>query len=110
VAVDIKTLNNQQLAELIAQAKQRQSELAKENLVGLRERLEKIIQQEGYTLDEVFPGRGRSRRGKSTGTVPPKYANPANSQQTWTGRGKRPRWFADALAAGRKESEFLIRK
>ncbi len=108
MSIDLKNLNNQQLNELIAQARMRQHELVRENLGALRDRLEKIIKQEGYTLDEVFPGRGRRAR-KSGGIVPAKYANPANAAQTWTGRGKRPRWFNDALAAGKKESDLLIK-
>ena len=109
MSIDLKNLNNQQLNELIEHARLRQTELAKENLGALRERLEKMIKQEGYTVDEVFAGRGRRAR-KTGAPVAPKYANPANREQTWSGRGKRPRWFHDALAAGKKESDLLIRK
>ena len=38
----------------------------------------------------------------------PRYRNPADSGQTWTGRGRQPRWIADALASGRKLDEFEI--
>ena len=38
----------------------------------------------------------------------PKYRNPAEPAQTWSGRGKRPRWFNAALAAGKKEKDLLI--
>jgi DNA-binding protein H-NS len=41
--------------------------------------------------------------------VAPKFRNPANAQQTWSGRGKRPRWFHDALAAGKKDVDMLIK-
>ena len=44
--------------------------------------------------------RPRAKR-RSGGTVAPKYRNPANAEQTWSGRGKRPRWFNDALKAGK---------
>jgi DNA-binding protein H-NS len=32
--------------------------------------------------------------------LPPKYRNPANGAQTWTGRGRKPHWLIDALDAG----------
>ncbi len=32
----------------------------------------------------------KKKRGKST--LPPKYLNPSNPEQTWTGRGKAPAW------------------
>ncbi|MHB1588117.1 MAG: H-NS histone family protein [Metallibacterium scheffleri] len=108
MAIDLKTFNHNQLNELIEHAKVRQAELAKEKLGALRERIENIVKQEGYSLEDVFGGRARRAR-KSVGVVAPKFRNPANAQQTWSGRGKRPRWFHEALAAGRKEADMLIK-
>lgn len=48
----------------------------------------------------------RGARGPR-GPVPAKYRHP-DSGQTWTGRGKAPRWVTEAEAAGRKREEFLI--
>ena len=39
--------------------------------------------------------------------VLPKYRNPLTSQ-TWSGRGKRPRWLVAAVNSGRKIEEFRI--
>lgn len=39
--------------------------------------------------------------------VLPRYRNP-DSAETWSGRGKRPRWLVAALDAGRELQEFLI--
>ncbi|GAB4260218.1 MAG: H-NS histone family protein [Pararhodobacter sp.] len=38
----------------------------------------------------------------------PKYANPANPSQTWTGRGRRPRWVDAALASGKSLDDLTI--
>ncbi|WP_312010221.1 H-NS histone family protein [Bradyrhizobium cenepequi] len=40
--------------------------------------------------------------------VLPKYRNPKNPGETWSGRGKRPRWLAKRLVAGSKLNDFLI--
>jgi len=45
---------------------------------------------------------------KPVRTVPPKYRNPATGD-TWTGRGKPPRWIAQAEADGKKRDDFLIK-
>lgn len=37
-----------------------------------------------------------------------KYANPANRAETWSGRGRKPRWFAEAIAAGKSPDELSI--
>ena len=46
------------------------------------------------------------KRG-SRGPVPAKYRHP-DTGETWTGRGKAPRWVTQAEAAGGKRDEFLI--
>ncbi len=38
----------------------------------------------------------------------PKYRNPKEPSETWSGRGKQPRWLAAALNAGHTIEEFLI--
>jgi len=39
--------------------------------------------------------------------VPAKYRNPATGE-TWSGRGLKPKWLAQALAEGKSLEEFLI--
>ncbi len=107
MAIDLKKLTQTQLNDLILRAEKRKEEIATEGVQKVRERILKLLADEGLTLEQVFGGkRGRS---KSKGTkVKPKYRNTANAEETWAGRGKRPRWLADALAAGKKEKDFLI--
>ena len=40
--------------------------------------------------------------------VPPKYRNPTDPMQTWSGRGKQPRWVGSQIQAGRRLDDFLI--
>ncbi len=49
-----------------------------------------------------------ARKNPTAGkTVAPKYRNPANSAQTWTGRGKSPTWVAEMKAAGTLDSALI---
>lgn len=106
MAVDIKNLNHTQLNDLINKAQVRQNELRKEKVVKLRDKVHALLKAEGYTFEDIFGStRGKAKR---TSTVAPKYRNPANPAQTWSGRGKRPRWFNEALKAGKKEKDLLI--
>ena len=107
MAVDIKNLNHNQLNELITKAQVRQNELRKEKVVKLREKVHALIKAEGYTFDDIF-GTPRGKAKRTTSPVAPKYRNPANHAQTWSGRGKRPHWFNDALKAGKKEKDLAI--
>jgi DNA-binding protein H-NS len=41
--------------------------------------------------------------------VLPKYQNPAQPSETWSGRGKMPRWLAAQLSSGKKIDNFRIK-
>ena len=40
--------------------------------------------------------------------VHPKYRNPERPSETWSGRGKQPRWFSAQLKTGKKVGDLLI--
>jgi len=48
------------------------------------------------TAEDIFPAAGKVRSAvkKSSGKVAPKYRNPQTGE-TWTGRGKAPKWIQD---------------
>ena len=106
MAIDLKGLSSHQLNELINRAESRKHELVKEKVVRVREKILAILKAEGVALEEVFGGRGAGRKTRRPAQA--KYRNPADHAQTWSGRGKRPRWFNAALAAGKKEKDLLI--
>ena len=71
----------------------------------LKRKLEEMVQQSGFDVSEIFGARGAGRKGSK---VAVKYRNPKDPSQTWTGRGRKPRWIADALAKGQKMDSFLV--
>lgn len=107
MAVDINKLSQSELESLIQQAQSRKHELHREELGKVRDDVTAFARSKGYSIEELF-GKGR-RAGGKRGTVAPKYRNPKDPAQTWTGRGKRPRWFQGLLDAGKKESDLLIK-
>ncbi|HRL22152.1 H-NS histone family protein [Alcaligenes sp. SDU_A2] len=75
----------------------------------------KSMQDNEITLEEVAEALEKtSARGSSAGSaepkasLPPKYRHPA-TQDTWTGRGRPPRWIIDAEAQGQSREDFLIK-
>lgn len=60
------------------------------------------------TLPQMGATRRRSVQGRR-GKVAIKYRNPANPSETWTGRGRQPRWMTAAIKAGKKRNNFLIK-
>lgn len=67
---------------------------------------EKAAAEHGFSLAELAGLGGRSTRAKTVSA--PKYRNPADPDQTWTGRGRRPDWIRDALEKGADLAKFEI--
>jgi DNA-binding protein H-NS len=67
----------------------------------LRERIIAMVKEHGFELRDLF-GRGRK------GDVAVKYRDPQNPENTWTGRGRMPRWMVAATKGGKaKKEDFL---
>ncbi|MBR1171380.1 H-NS family nucleoid-associated regulatory protein [Bradyrhizobium liaoningense] len=66
----------------------------------LEERLHRIGQAENATQSD--------RKRRPYPPVRPKYRNPKNPAETWSGRGRLPRWLQPQLRGGRKLDDFLI--
>ena len=120
MSIDLAGLSPKELDALIHQAKKRKTTLAKRKPIAVvRKKVRALAQAEGYSIAELFgtgtavaksPATPRATTaGRKLGKVSPKYRNPANPKETWTGRGKQPRWLATETAKGRKLDEFLIK-
>lgn len=49
-----------------------------------------------------------AKKGSLAGKkVAPKYRNPANAEQTWTGRGVSPTWVQELKTAGKLETALI---
>jgi DNA-binding protein H-NS len=92
------------------------SAMSVDDLLELRDRVSQIlanrVQSERREL-ETRLARLQSVAGSALGgdrraKVAPKYRNPENPSETWTGRGLRPRWLAAALKSGKKLTDFQI--
>ena len=123
MAIDLNGLSAKELSSLIDQAKKRQTILKKRKpIAAIRAKINAFVASEGYTIEDLFggraattaskgaPGKTATRKGRKLGKVPPKYRNPANRSETWTGRGKQPRWMAALVKKGKKPEDFLIKK
>jgi DNA-binding protein H-NS len=64
-----------------------------------------VANMEGAELS-LASGDGRPRRNYPR--VRPKYRNNSAPHDTWSGRGKQPRWLVAAIKAGRKIDHFKI--
>jgi DNA-binding protein H-NS len=102
-----KNLENMSFAELAKmQADIERMKVEKQNAErnAVRQQLIDTAKEHGFDIHDLF---GKTR--KMPGKVAIKYRDPSNPGNTWTGRGRMPRWMAAATKGGKaKKDDFLI--
>tara|TARA_R110002033_G_scaffold74150_1_gene125397 strand:- start:120 stop:440 length:321 start_codon:yes stop_codon:yes gene_type:complete len=73
--------------------------------VEARAKVEAVAREMGYSLAELVGTDSKPKRIP----VAPKYQHPENPDVTWSGRGRKPKWFVDALATGTPAGDLEIR-
>ncbi|GGL52544.1 H-NS histone family protein [Wenxinia marina] len=107
MAVDLDNMNRKELESLRKDVDRALSTLADREKKAALAAAEKAAAEHGYSLaDLTNASTARSRKSGTKGA--PKYRNPADPSQTWTGKGRRPKWIVDAESAGRPLSDFEI--
>lgn len=66
--------------------------------------IEAFARDRGMSLADVTALIGKKTRKPAAA----KYANPADPSETWTGRGRRPRWVVAAQEAGKSLDDLAI--
>ena len=116
--LDFENLSDGQLRDLIQHARQTLGERIQTRLDEFRA----LAQEAGFTVSISRAGEGgepRQRRRRSPreggadgddrrGQVAAKYRNPDKASETWSGRGRQPKWVSDKLAAGKTLDDLLI--
>jgi DNA-binding protein H-NS len=59
-------------------------------------------------LDQLDNQANASQRRRPYPPVKPKFRNPGNPAETWSGRGRRPRWVVEQLRSGKRMEDLQI--
>lgn len=108
---DISNLSVAELKHLTSEAEALIESKKEQELDAAYKQVLQIASDHGVSVEELMTRGGKSAKSKSSSTrkpVAPRYRNPDNQQETWTGRGKQPRWLAAKIAAGASLESFLI--
>ena len=105
-----KNIENMSFAELSAmqaRIERAKGERQSSDRAALKQKMADMAKAAGFDLRDLFDGRmGEGKRGK----VAVKYCDPSNSTNTWTGRGRMPRWMTAVTKGGKaKKEDFLIK-
>ena len=69
-----------------------------------RTKLEAIAKEMGYSLAELIGIEMKATHAPALA----KYRHPENAALTWSGRGRKPQWFADHINAGKDPSALAV--
>lgn len=109
--IDLSPFDVAELNELIADARQELAKRQQEQVQAIHDEILRLAASIGMSVEDVLAtgAAGRKGGGKAgTGrTVPPKYRDPDQPGNTWTGRGRPPHWVSQKLAAGVSLSDLL---
>jgi DNA-binding protein H-NS len=101
--LDVEKLDLDELKTLSKDIERAIKKREADNLKRAREAAEAAAKEYGFSLDEVI---GAKTFRRSAEKPDAKYRNPDDANQTWSGRGRQPQWFKDAVAAGRSPEEL----
>ncbi len=96
--LDLKQL--QELSELVSARIEEIKAEAEENFIA---DMKKRASDQGLDYSKIVKS---MKRTKSKGVVAPKYRDPETGK-TWSGRGRKPTWFIEAIEQGGKTLEDL---
>ena len=107
MAIKLDKMSRQELETLRADVDKAIIDLRKKEKQDALAAAQKAAAEFGYSLEELTSkkaGRGAAKAGAAE----PKFINPDNPSQTWTGKGRQPNWFKTALDNGKSADDMLI--
>ena len=100
MAIDLTKMSRTELTKLRADIDKELIEADERERQEALKAAEQAAAKFGFSLDELS-GKGKRRKGKQKrAQSAPKFRNPENPEQTWSGLGRKPQWFHDAIANG----------
>lgn len=93
---ELKTLEKD-VAKAIKTFEQRQK---KEALAAA----EAVVREFGFSLSDLTPAKPKKTRTRAR-----KYQHPDHPELTWSGLGRKPDWFKEAVDGGKTPDDLLIR-
>ncbi len=102
-AIDLESLNVDELRAITESAQQLIAKKQHQSLYDAYMQFEKIAQESGSTISEILAAGEKLEKKRNI-----KYRNTENNDDTWTGRGRKPTWLVEALAAGNNLEDFAI--
>ncbi|MEQ9447402.1 MAG: H-NS histone family protein [Rhodospirillaceae bacterium] len=100
--IDLDGMSPDELKKLIADAQKALKSVDQRRRAEAKRAAESAAKEFGFSLDEVMEAGPKGSKGA------PRFANPADPSQTWTGRGRKPNWVIEALDQGKSMDDLAL--
>lgn len=104
MAVNLDELSLGDLDKLQQDIEKRKAGLYQDTLKIALAEMRAVAEAHAVPFDEVIA----QAKGKAAAKSAPKYRNPENPAETWTGRGRKPKWILAALERSADLSDYEI--
>ena len=108
MSTDIENLDIDALQELTKKANALIEKKQQEKIENTYQQVLALAEEVGMSLEELIAYGQDHQISANKRTVAPRYRHPQDASQTWTGRGKKPRWVVDALEQGKTLEDLMI--
>ena len=82
--------------------------LAAKIMVGMCELEKGLAALDRWDAAKALTGSEHRKTRRKYPKVVPKYRNPSAPSETWSGRGRQPRWLVTAVRSGQELEDFKI--
>jgi DNA-binding protein H-NS len=104
MSIDLNKMSLKELKDLQSQVNKAVSSFEDRRRKEALAEIEEIARAKGFSLSELTGSTAPRKRAPATA----KYANPADATDTWSGRGRKPRWVVAALNSGKSLADLSI--
>ena len=109
--MDLTKLSRQDLSKLKSDVERELKKRERKEKAAAKKKIQAIAQSAGFSIGELFdekkpkaakPAPGKRAKAKL------KFRDPKNAKNTWSGRGRMPKWLAAEVEKGKKKEDYAV--
>ncbi|SFF05566.1 DNA-binding protein H-NS [Sulfitobacter brevis] len=113
---DLRGMSRKELEKLLAKVEKALETSRARDQRDARKAAQKAAAEFGFSLNDISDDekptakntKVKAKAKKAKSPSKPKFANPSDKTQTWTGKGRQPEWYRTEIETGTNPDDMLI--
>ncbi len=108
--IDLRSMTRKELEKLRAEVDRDLNRATDRDRKAAIAATKTVAREHGFDLSHLAndPQPAKAKQTCAKKPSAPKYADPADKSQKWTGKGQEPQWFKDAISAVKQPGALAI--